>query len=49
MTVMLSIRHHPVRRTGKAPPRGGAQMRYLLLICNDESVMAALSPEEGRR
>src|SRR5437588_9200262 len=41
----LSIRPWPVRRRGSRK-RGGA-MRYMLMICADESGVGALSPEEG--
>src|SRR5258708_26798868 len=41
-----SIRPAPVRRPGDTTDEE-EPMRYLLMICTDESAVAALSPEEG--
>ena len=41
----------PVRRRGARHPtstRGGAPMRYALLICDDETADEAMSPDEGQ-
>jgi hypothetical protein len=43
----LSIRGDPDRRLGEATRPGGT-MRYLLLICGDETAMEAASPEESQ-
>src|SRR5262249_16647657 len=42
----VSIRPSPVRRVGATSRRGGT-MEYLLIICSDESAMAAASPAEA--